>query len=338
MALGVAGLSAGPAAAATQPVPLTKVAWQAAIAHVREPGRGCYRASYPALAWHAVTCVAAPRYPLVPAPPSRPARHAGPETTGDGHDYSAQVPGLISQATGTFRKVSSPITERGVAGGSGSKVANSFSLQLNTQFFAGSPTCSKSADPAKCLAWQQFLYAYGNRTTSYIFMQYWLINYAATCPSGWAAYLTDCYINSQAAAVSTLTASRLGTLQLSGSATSGGNDGVSLSVGSGQATAVTANDSRVHLAAFWNTTEWGVFGNGGGSAADFGANTSLETQTALTASSGSAAPKCVSDGFTGETNNLKRTTTPALGKKSSPMMASEQTSGTSGTASCAVAG
>jgi hypothetical protein len=54
------------------------------------------------------------------------------------------VPGLIFQATGTFQNVSSGIIEQGQVGGSGPEVANSFSLQLNTQFFSGSPACSGS--------------------------------------------------------------------------------------------------------------------------------------------------------------------------------------------------
>ena len=327
VALAAAGLSTGSAVAATAPVPHTKAAWQADIAHVRQPVRGCYRASYPTLAWHAVTCVAAPKIPLVPTP----------DAVGDGQDYSAQVSGLISHATGTFQNVTSGITEKGQVGGSGSDVANSFSLQLNTQFFSGSPACSGSSDPANCLAWQQFVYTYETKSIGYIFMQYWLINYDATCPSGWYTYSTDCYTNSNAAEVSTVTASKLASTQLSGSAASGGTDGVSLAVGSGQATTVTNNDTEISLASHWNTTEWGVFGDGGGSEAIFGSNTSLEAQTALTASS-SSAPTCVSEGFTGETNNLNLTATPALGSESSPTMASQQTNGTTGTASCAVAG
>jgi hypothetical protein len=338
MALAVAGLSTGSASAATQSAPRTKAVWQADMAHVREPGRGCYSASYPALAWHDVKCVAAPKLPLVPTPLSRSAKHAGPAAVGNGQDYSAQVSGLISQATGTFQNVNSGITEEGQPDGSGSEVANSFSLQLNTQFFAGSPACSGSSDPSDCQAWQQFVYTYEDSSISYIFMQYWLINYDATCPSGWNTDSDDCYTNSNAAEVSTLTTSQLGSVQLSGSATSGGNDAVSLSLGSGQATTVTADDSMIDLASNWNTTEWGVYGDGGGSEAYFGANTSLEAQTALTASSGSSAPTCVSEGFTGETNNLNLTATPALGSESSPTMASEQTNGTSGTASCAVVG
>jgi hypothetical protein len=349
LALAVAGLSAGSASAAIQPAPQTKMAWQAAIAQVPQPGQGCYQASYPTLAWHAVTCVAAPNVPFIPAPPSSSARHAGPDTVGDTHDYSAQVPGLISKATGTFTHVSPGITVEGAVLGSPTMVANGFSLQLNSQNVTGSPACSGSSDPSGCIAWQQFLYAYdagsalngGNPSSSYIFMQYWLIGYGynTACPSGWASDgQGDCYINSKAAVVNAVTASQLATLQFSGTAKSGGNDGVSLSVGSGQATMVTASDSRIDLAKHWNTTEWGLFGDGDGDEAYFGPNTSLEPQTVLTASSGSSKPKCISAGTTGETNNLQLTTTPKLGSQSSPTMATRQTNGTSGTASCAVAG
>jgi hypothetical protein len=337
-ALAVTAFGSGPASAAAQPAIHTKAAWQAAIGHVQKPGSGCYSASYPALSWHDAKCVAAPKTPLVPGPFALSAKHSGPSAVGDGQDYSAQVAGLISQATGTFQNVSSGITEQGDIGGSGSEVANSFSLQLNTQFFAGSPACSGSSDPAGCQAWQQFVYTYEDSSIGYVFMQYWLINYDSTCPSGWYTYSGDCYTNSNAAEVSTLTASQLGSVQLAATAAAGGNDGVSLSLGSGQATAVTAADSMIDLASSWNTTEWGVFGNGGGSEALFGSNSSLEAQTALTTSSGSSAPSCVSEGFTGETNNLSLTATPALGSESSPTMASAQTNGSTGSASCAVAG
>jgi hypothetical protein len=335
-ALAVAVISAGAASAAPQPAARTKAQWQADIGHVRQPGTGCYRASYPALGWHATRCVRAPRIPLVPGPLPRSARHAGPALVGDGTDYSAQVSGSISQATGTFQDVSSGVTEQGYVGGSGSLTANAYSLQLNSQFFSGSPACSGSSDPSNCQAWQQFVYTYQDPTTSSIFMQYWLINYDATCPSGWYTYSDDCYTNSNAADVSSLTASQLATVQLTGSAASGGNDGVSLSVGSGQATSVTNSDSEVDLASHWNTTEWGVYGDGGGSEAYFGTGTTLQPQTALTATS-SAAPSCIAEGFTGETNNLTLTSTPALGSESSPTMASRQTNGTTGTANCSVA-
>ena len=180
------------------------------------------------------------------------------------------------------------------------------------------------------------MYTYEGPSSGYVFMQYWLINYDATCPSGWFTYSSDCYTNSDASTTSALTAADLATVNLTASATSGGQDGVSLSVGSGSATSVTNSDSEVDLAAFWNTAEWGVYGDGGGSEANFGSNTTLEAQTALTATSNSA-PTCVEEGFTGETNNLTLASTPALGSEPSPTMASTQTNGTGGTASCAVA-
>ena len=335
IAIAAMTITSGSALAATQPTAKTKAQWRTAITRVRQPGSGCYNASFPALQWRAVKCVAAPKVPLVPI--SRSARRGAPETVGDGTDYSAQVSGLISRATGTFQDVSSGITEKGQPDGSGSQTANAFSLQLNSQFFAGSPACSKSGDPSACQAWQQFVYTYESRSTGLVFMQYWLINYDATCPSGWTAFSSDCFTNSNASTVSTVTAAELATVNLTGSAASGGQDAVSLSLGSGRATSVTNSDSELDLAAFWNTAEWGVYGDGGGSEANFGSSTTLQAQTALTATSNSA-PTCVEEGFTGETNNLKLASTPALGSESSPTMATRQTNGTSGTASCATAG
>jgi hypothetical protein len=344
IAIVATGVMGGSALASTHPAVTTKAhttkaQWRAAIARVRQPRSGCFHAAYPALRWQAVKCVAAPRVPLAPSPLARSAGHGRPETVGDGTDYSAVVSGLISKAVGTFSGVSSGITEKGQNGGTGSQVANAFSLQLNSQFFTGSPACAKSGDPSGCEAWQQFVYTYESKSVGYIFMQYWLINYDATCPSGWYTYSDDCYTNSNASTVpgGPVTAAELATVNLTGSAASGGTDGVALSVGSGHAASVTNSDSEIHLASAWNTAEWGVYGDGGGSAANFGSNTTLEAVTSLTATS-NAAPTCVEEGFTGETNNLKLTTTPALGSESSPTMGTEQTNGTSGTPSCAVAG
>ena len=333
VALAAASVSAGSASAATGRTVRTKAQWQAAIAQLRAPGAGCYRASYPALHWHAVKCAVAPRLPMAPRP-SGSAGSGGPNKVGNGLDYSARVSGRISKATGSFAHVSSGITEKGKVNNTGPNVANAFSLQLNTQFFS-TPACSGSGTPAKCLGWQQFVYA-KQSGVGFVFMQYWLINYNASCPAGWAPFQADCFTNSKGVTRSALTAKQLATVKLSGSATSGGNDQVSLSIGSGTAISVSNRDSEVDLAAAWNTTEWGVYGDAGGGEAFFGTNTTLQAQTALTATR-SGAPTCVKEGFTGETNNLKLASTPALGAEPSPTMASKQTNGTTGTASCAVA-
>ena len=331
----VAFLNVG-SVSASQPRPLTMLDWQAEIGQVPAVGSGCFQASFPALVWHETTCVTAPELPFAPAAPS--SRRSGPDTVGNGVDYSAEVSGSISKATGTFTDVSPSISEKGQIGGSGSKKANEFSLQLNTEFFSGSPACAGASNPSACLAWQQFVYT---TSPNSVFMQYWLIDYNTTCPSTWFTYsgtnYIDCYTNSSASTFSggPLTATSLATLSLSGSAKSGGNDKVELTSG-GQATMATGKDAKLHLSAYWNTSEWGVFGDGGGGEAYFGTNTTLEAVTKLTATS-SSAPSCVKEGFTGETNNLKLAATPALGSESSPTMASKQTNGTAGTKSCAVA-
>ena len=335
MALAAASVSAGSASAATRPAG-TKAQWQAAITQVREPGTGCYHASYPALRWQAVRCAAAPRWPLAPQPPSGSAKGGAPATVGNGLDYSAQVSGTISQATGTFHNVTKPITEKGKVNNTGSLIANAFSLQINSQFFSGSPACSGAANPANCLAWQQFVYSYQSGI-GFVYMQYWLIGYNATCPAGWNAFSSDCYTNSPASTMTPLKAWQLHSVKFVGSAASGGNDEASLAIGSGTATLTTNSDSEIDLASAWNTTEWDLFGDGGGGEAFFGANTTLKAQMVLKGTS-TSAPSCVQEGFTAETNNLTLTTTPTLGTRTSPTMASEQTNGTTGTASCAVAG
>jgi hypothetical protein len=315
----------GASASAGASTVITKTQWQAAIARVPAPASGCNSAAYPDLQWHAVKCTTARNWRFAPS------------TVGNGNDYSAQVSGTISKATGIFRSVSSYVSEKGQVNATGSKIANAFSLQLNTEFFSGSPACSGSSDPSGCLAWQQFVYAYDGCGTGVncIFMQYWLINYNATCPAGWFSYSPDCYTNSNAAEVSTVTAKDLGSVNFYGAAANGGRDHVYLSIGTGTATEVSGPDSMVDLAPNWNTTEWGVFGDAGGGEAFFGTSNTLSARTSLQGTS-SAAPTCVSEGFTGETNNLTLAKTPALSSKPFPMMASKQTDGSPGTASCAV--
>ena len=326
----VTGLNASAVSAAAPQAPLTMLQWRSEIGQVSAVGSGCFQASFPSLVWHATTCVTAPERPFAPAP--APSRWSGPDTVGNGLDYSAVVSGTISKATGTFTNVSPKITEKGQIGGAGTEKANEFSLQLNTEFISGSPACSGASIPANCLAWQQFVYT---TDENIVFMQYWLIDYNNSCPGGWTPYSNDCYTNSALSRASSaaLTAKSLATLSLSGSAKSGGKDEVELTIG-GHATLATGKDSKIDLAHFWNTSEWDVFGDGGGGEAFFGANTSFEAVTKLTATS-SSAPTCDKEGFTGETNNLTLAATPALGSESSPTMGSKQTNGTTGTASCA---
>ena len=306
--------------------------WQQAIAQSPTGSltRGCYQTSYPSLQWHDNTCKVAPEVPFAPASLAAPAN----ATVGNATDYSAKVTGTISSATGSFADVSPTITETGQYGGQGAQIANTFSLQLNTEFFLNSPACSGSAVPSNCLAWQQFIYA-NDSNGNVVFMQYWLINYNATCPSGWYSYSSDCYTNSQASLFpgGILTAADLATAQLTGSALPGGNDEVTLTFG-GNGSSVISSDSILGLAPHWNIAEFNVFGDGGSGQANFGANTTLQAQTTL-ADSSLSAPTCVEEGFTGETNNLSLSNTPTIGTHGLPTIVSEQTNTSPTTPSCA---
>ncbi len=313
----------------------TRAQWQAQMANLRTPARGCYHASFPSLQWHATQCLVAPDVPLAPRLQSR----GGPSVIGNGNDYVARVSGTLSQATGTFTHVSANLTEAGQIGGVGSQVANAFTLQINSQFFRDPPACAHSSNPSDCYGWQQFVYAYHySGSTNEVFMQYWLIQYEATCPAGWGSYSGDCYTNSPATSFGSLPADDLGDTTFVGKASSGGNDTVSLTnSATGGASSVSNGDSELDLASYWNQTEWGAFGDAGGAEANFGTDSTIEPVTTLQGTS-SAAPTCASDaGTTGETNNLNFTKTKVLGAESSPTMAMKQTNGTTKTPRCEVA-
>jgi hypothetical protein len=329
-------LVSGQSAHGSSPAPrLNSVAaWQSAVGGVSSPGRGCFRASYPNLQWHATTCTTVAQPACAPATQTRRVKPATPNTVGNGYDYSAQVAGTIFQATGSFTNVSSTISEKGKVDGSGPQKANTFSLQLNTQTFSDPPACSGSADPSSCSGWQQFIYS---TNSNQVFMQYWLLDYANTCPSGWVTYRSDCYTNSPSAtnADSAVTAKGLASIKLEGSAFSGGNDdndNVILIDGT-TATVASNADSMLDLSKYWNTTEWGVFGDAGGGKANFASGSSLTAKTTLGASSASA-PRCVVEGFTGETNNLNLAKSKTLGMQSSPTMTSKQTVAAASSKSC----
>jgi hypothetical protein len=68
-----------------------------------------------------------------------------------------------------------------------------------------------------------------------------------------------------------------------------------------------SGDNAVHAAAGWTTAEFNVFGDGGNSAgggqASFNSGSTVVTRTRIIYG-GTAAPTCVAEGFTAESNNL----------------------------------
>ncbi len=103
--------------------------WQAAIASLPLPGKGCFAAVYPALTWHVTHCKVAPEVPFADRQEGILRRLATPpaaKPVGNGNDYSAVVTGPITEATGSFANVSPGISERGQYDGSGPKLAQHF--------------------------------------------------------------------------------------------------------------------------------------------------------------------------------------------------------------------
>jgi hypothetical protein len=306
--------------------------WQQAMAKLKVPGKGCFTASYPKVGWARTACKKAPDHPYPPV------HGPHPQTVGNGVDISAMVAGQLTSATGSFGSVSPGIAETGQQNGIGPQVANTFSLQLNTKPFMA-PACTGSPNPG-CQGWEQFVYS---TTDNDVFVQYWLLRYNTTCPAGWNTFHfappdtdTYCWRNSTSSPFTSapLTAAGLAGTMLTGSAASGGNDTVAMTTASGHGTA-TGADSLLHLAGRWQEVEFAVVGDCCGTQANFNAGAAINVRT--TVHSGTRmAPVCDEQGFTGETNNLNLTGTPAIGTATAPTIASTQTT-TPGSVACATA-
>ena len=249
---------------------------------------------------------------------------------GNGNDVSAQVSGHISEAVGSFDSVAGVTSESGTGTFGG---PNAFTLQLNSNFFA-SPACSGAANPSNCLGWQQFVYA--NVSCPHCaFIQYWLINYNATCPSGWMASGGDCFTNSAAVNVPAQTITNLGNLSLTGQANSGGNDIFIMAVGI-NVYSVQGVDTVVFLAQGWQDAEFNVVGDCCGSQANFNTGSTIVVRTSVNYGALNA-PSCLGQGFTGETNNLKFAAPPAAIQGTFPAILFTENSAGGAPSACASA-
>jgi len=264
-------------------------AWRDAIAHAVLPGRGCFTANYPNTVWTQVACTEAPNRPY------EPARHP---QVGFGNDFAADVSSPITGAVGSFPSITGLKSEKSAG------VSNQYSLQLNTPYF-NSSACNSSPYPPSCEAWQQYIFAQngGKDGTSSAFIVYWLINYAAYCPTGWNQEALNCWSASAAVSVPRQKLSALAGLQLSGAAAKGGNDTVTLTTPT-KAYAQSESDAVLNLAGTWKGTEFNVLGDGAGSQANFNKGTNITVNISLT-DGATTAPNCRTNQiFTYETNNL----------------------------------
>ena len=331
--------SGSPGASKPTPTATSEQNWRSDIAKVPLPKKGCFKAVYPKLEWQEVPCVKTPTYPQPPQHGPRPA------VVGNDDDISAQVPtGFISTATGSFDSVTGVTSESGPISNTGSAVANAYTLQLNTNFFA-STVCASSPNPA-CLGWQQFVFE-NNGSTGRVYIQYWLIKYNKTCPAGvgWNQFSftgsTDiyCWKNDSmgATSVPVQPITKLGQLSLSGTVSTTGDSATMFVAGTAYK---TIGDNAVNAAAGWTTAEFNVFGDGGNSAgggqASFnnGAAVTVRTKTIY---GGKAAPTCAAQGFTAETNNLSFGPTSPAASQPGPAVEFDESSGGGASSDCSAA-
>jgi hypothetical protein len=277
--------------------------WREFMSQNAAPAEGCYHATYPSTVAEKVECATDHQPGVHPA--HRKRSDDAPEVVGNGNDYVAEATGLLTWAEGDFvvSGVKS-VQSVGVAafGGGGILGSNEYSVQLNTN---DQETTSACAHHSGCTVWQQFVYAtdYVKPGTAGVFMQYWLINYGSSCPSGWSASAPDCFKNSLIESAPDLSVTDLGDVSLYAAATAGGVDKVEFFHGSDYWW-VTESDKVLDISSVWNKVEFNVLGDAGGSRADFNSGSSI-TPYIFLADGSSAAPKCIAnDGTTGETNNL----------------------------------
>jgi len=313
--------------------------WRISMAQIPLPKKGCFESAYPSREWREVPCTTAPDYPMPPRSGARPL------VVGNANDIAAQAPtGFISTAIGSFDTVTNVTSESGPIGNTGPSIANAYTLQLNTNFFT-STVCSASPNPG-CKGWQQFVFE-NNGTTGRAFIQYWLIKYNATCPAGqsWNQFSftgsTDiyCWKNNTggAVAVPNQPITNLGQLSLTGAVSTTGD---TVTLANGGTLYARNGDNAVNAAAGWTIAEFNIFGDGGNSAgggqASFNSGADIVARTRIIYG-GTAAPNCVAQGFTAETNNLSFAPTAPGASAPAPAITFRESTAGGATSNCAAA-
>ena len=258
--------------------------------------KGCFHARHSGIGWEEVPCAVAPEIPL----PYSPIAQTVGGTSGD--FIGRLSSGTIVEAHGSFPDVV----------GVTSETRNDFSLQINTNTF-DTTACLRADNPSACHGWQQFIAG----TPTAVVMQYWLINFGATCdrcpppPTGkkWTHQDNSCFVNSKGIDLaSPLSATDLANYDLYAktyydpSSPFGYVDRVEVITPSDDVY-VVADDSFLGLSPEWTEAEFNVFGHGGGRGINFNDHVTIRVQVDF-AFSDSAPFGMRARSFTGETTNL----------------------------------
>jgi hypothetical protein len=309
-----AGLAAVPIWASTPsgavPHPVALEKWRAAMAEKPPQEAGCYHASYPSLVREKVECAVA-HAGVHPMHRERGADE--PAIVGNGADYAAQTKDKTFWAGGSFSDVTmgseysvgvQSFDDQGTLG------PDEYSLQVNTNDNGVTSACGHSTT-FSCHVWQQFVYATDYDCdlwgcSSAVFIQLWLLDYGE-CPDNWnqeSPGSSNCWVNAALLDAPRFSSTDLNNLSLHAAAHAGGQDCVELYDNTGEGWGACVSDTALHISSVWDQTEFGIFGDNGGSQAQFGFGTSFTQLLQVNDGSG-AKPTCLKNaGTTGETNNL----------------------------------
>lgn len=279
--------------------------WHNALTQHPLPNAGCFKATYPSTVWNRIAC-STPPHLWYPVPPSRRPNLRG-ETVGDGHDFTADTaPNIISMAIGAFPKVKGVTSIKSV-GCCGEQGTNSYTLQLNSNFFQ-TAACGTLKN---CAGWSQFVYENPpGASQGSLFIQDWLVALQGSfnsCPpgKGWENLGIGCVQNSPFSVnVPNISITDLGELIETGQAAASG-DSIHLAVGTTEyGMKNVQGDGITDLSANWQGAEFNVIGNAGGDVADF--NSGAKVTVSIQTDDGKVTkPACpANSGTTGEANNL----------------------------------
>jgi hypothetical protein len=281
-----------PSSEASGPDASRMESWREAARRSFPARAGCFIAEYPNLEWKEVDCIPA-ESPLPSLQGEEPVLQSG--------NYLAAVVGggNMRSAQGYFPVVSCITAESDSAYGPGV-----FSAQLNTDTIFDA-ACAPSGG---CSYWQQWIYRQAPGTVNrYMLIQYWMLNYPDPCPANWNPDPSGCYRNSVRVTMPYVGVQGFRYLVVAGA--SNGNTLVdSMQVQTGGVIYGLNNPSILNFGnRAWRTAEFGVFGFGSYSAANFLPGTRMLTRLNTYADSiysTPIAPICVSGTTTGETSNL----------------------------------